>query len=59
MRRDIEAAARLGVTGTPTFFIGRTQPGSDTMMPAGAIQGAQPYALFERAVESLLTSGPS
>jgi protein-disulfide isomerase len=59
VRRDIEAARRLGVRGTPTFFIGRTQPGSDTMTAAGAIRGAQPYRVFERAIESLLASEAS
>jgi predicted DsbA family dithiol-disulfide isomerase len=41
---DYNQGVQLGVTGTPAFFIN-----------GYGISGAQPYELFEQAVESLLT----
>ncbi|MGV0869814.1 DsbA family protein [Corynebacterium kalidii] len=41
--RDAEEAARLGTTGTPTFFIGRTP-----------MVGAQPLEIFEQYIDAEL-----
>ena len=40
---DLEQGYQLGVTGTPAFFLN-----------GFGISGAQPYDLFEQAIESLL-----
>jgi protein-disulfide isomerase len=40
---DLDQGIQLGVTGTPAFFIN-----------GYAVSGAQPYSLFEQAIESLL-----
>lgn len=40
IERDIEEAERLGVTGTPTFFVNATR-----------VAGAQPYANFQTIVD--------
>ena len=45
---------RLGVTGTPTFMLGLTEPGSDTVTVATILVGAQPFARFEEAITNLL-----
>jgi protein-disulfide isomerase len=51
--RDDEAAARgVGVTATPTFFIGKTRP--DGTIEGTRVIGAQPTAAFRRVIDSLL-----
>lgn len=45
---------RAGVRGTPTFFLGLTEPNSDTITAVTTIRGAQPYARFEEAIDKLL-----
>jgi protein-disulfide isomerase len=45
---------RAGVRGTPMFFLGLTEPSSDTITAVTTIRGAQPYARFEEAIEKLL-----
>jgi protein-disulfide isomerase len=47
-----ELAASLGVTGTPTFFIGRTT--SDGRIDGSRLVGAQPIGVFRRAIDKLL-----
>jgi len=50
---DVDAAdaARLGVQGTPTFLIGKSQKNS---VEGLLMTGVQPYALFETKLKSLL-----
>ena len=50
LQKDLEAAAAAGVSGTPTFVIGRT--GSPE--PGFKITGALPYAAFRERIERLL-----
>ena len=51
--RDDEVAARsIGVTATPTFFIGKTRP--DGTVEGIRIVGAQPIAAFRKAIDPLL-----
>jgi protein-disulfide isomerase len=47
---------RLGVRGTPAFFLGLTEPNSDRFTAVTAIRGAQPFARFEEAIEKLLAT---
>lgn len=55
--RDDEVAARsIGVTATPTFFIGRTRP--DGTIDGVRIVGAQPIAAFRKAIDALLETVP-
>ncbi len=44
---DLNEGMRAGVTGTPTFFINGQK-----------IVGAQPYAVFEQVVQSILAESP-
>jgi protein-disulfide isomerase len=57
-RRDIEQGTRARVRGTPTFFLGYTDPGSRELKPVDVIIGAQPYLAFKMALERLLDRKP-
>jgi protein-disulfide isomerase len=46
---DLVAARALGATGTPTFFIGTEKDGYTK------ITGAQPFAVFQKNIEDLLS----
>jgi protein-disulfide isomerase len=48
VNRDVEDGTRLGVTGTPTFFINGRQ-----------LVGAQPLTTFQRVIDSELTRKPT
>ena len=49
---DEKAGAAIGVTGTPTFVIGRTR--SDGTVEGVRLVGAQPAAAFRRAIDQAL-----
>jgi protein-disulfide isomerase len=58
-RRVSEARAegeRAGVRGTPSFFLGLTEPHSGKITAVTALRGAQPFARFEEAIEKLLAA---
>ena len=46
---------KLQVNGTPTFFVGVTDP-SSSEIKGTRITGAQPYPAFQAAIERLLSS---
>jgi protein-disulfide isomerase len=50
---DRRLAVRLGVTGTPTVFIGRFAE-NDVLLVSAVIRGAQPTAVFRDAIERVL-----
>jgi protein-disulfide isomerase len=53
IRVDMAEGERLGVSGTPTFFLGVT--GSDgKLQKAKLIRGAQPYNVFKAEIDKLL-----
>jgi protein-disulfide isomerase len=55
IRADIAAAQAAGLTGTPSFVVGRTaQDGFEGVK----IVGAQPYAVFEAKIRELLNTRP-
>lgn len=54
VRQGIADGAKARVRGTPTFFVGLTEPDGAPIRPQHLIQGAQPYAAFKQAIESLL-----
>ncbi len=56
IRKDIAEGQKAGVTGTPTFFFGRTEPNETKIKVLRVIRGAQPYAVFREVIESLLAS---
>ena len=55
IRKDLAEAQRLQITGTPTFFLGLTDPTS-SQIKGTRISGAQPYEAFKDAIERLLSS---
>jgi len=50
---DRRLAVRLGVTGTPTVFVGRFAE-NDVLLVSAVIRGAQPTAVFRDAIERVL-----
>ena len=55
IRKDMAEAQRLQTTGTPTFFLGATDPNGSEIKGAKLV-GAQPYEAFKAAIERLLSS---
>ena len=53
IRKDLEEAQDLNVGGTPTFFVGLTDP-SKPEVKGMRIEGALPYPVFKDAIERLL-----
>src|SRR5438874_2061448 len=56
VRKDLTDAQKAGVTGTPTFFIGLTDSKGSEIKAVRKIVGAQNYAAFRDAIESLLAA---
>lgn len=55
IRRQEEAAAQLGMQGTPAFVFGTPDPSDPSKVKLGrALVGAQPLAAFQQSIESLL-----
>jgi protein-disulfide isomerase len=54
IRRDIAEAQKLGISGTPAFLIGRTDPKSSKLTILAAVRGARPFADFETEIDKLL-----
>ena len=55
IRADQAEGRKVGVSGTPGFFLGLTQPNQSTIKAVKFINGAQPYANFKDAIDTLLT----
>ena len=56
IRRDIAEVQKLGITGTPAFLIGRTDPKSSKLTIAAAVRGARPFADFKTEIDKLLAA---
>ena len=54
IRKDIADGQSVGVTGTPTFLVGLTQPNDPKIKVARVLRGAQGYSSFKVALDSLL-----
>ena len=54
VRRDLLEGQKAGIRGTPTFFLGLTEPGQPELKATRLLVGAQPYASFREAIEALL-----
>lgn len=52
VREDEKVAAAAGVTGTPTFFIGKAT--ASGAIDGARLVGAQPVAAFRRVIDLLL-----
>jgi protein-disulfide isomerase len=56
VRKDLADAQKVGATGTPTFLLGITDPKATEVKTVRKLVGAQPYAAFKDAIESLLSA---
>ena len=56
IRQDLADGQQAGVTGTPSFFLGVTEPNGSKVKAVRVLKGAQPYASFKAAIDSLLSS---
>lgn len=54
VRGDVKEAGRLGMNGTPAFFIGRDA--GKGMMEGELLSGAQPLSAFVEMVETVLAA---
>ncbi len=55
IRDDIAEGQKAGVRGTPTFFLGRTDPNTPYVKPLLMLRGAVAYPKFQKAIDRLLT----
>jgi len=56
IRKNLAEGQKAGVTGTPGFFLGMTNPNDSKIKALGALKGAQPYASFKEIIDNLLSS---
>ena len=54
IRRQMEQGRKAGVTGTPGFLIGRTEPNSNQVKILAVIKGARPFMDFKAELDRLL-----
>ena len=54
IKKDIAEGQKAGVSGTPSSLIGWVQDDGKTVKAVKIVKGAQPYAAFKEAIESLL-----
>ena len=57
VRQSLQDGVQLGVSGTPTFIVGLSEPGSSTVKAAAILRGAQPYSSFKQALDSVVGPG--
>ena len=55
IQAEMQEGVRLGISGTPTFIIGRT---SETAVEGPMLVGALPYAQFDAKLKALLAAEP-
>ena len=56
VKKDIEIGQKAGVTGTPSFFLGVTNPKDPNVKAIKVIKGAQPFSNFKEAIDTTLSS---
>jgi protein-disulfide isomerase len=55
VQNDLQDGTKAGVRGTPTFFLGLTDPEDQTKIRATSVlRGAQPYSAFKQAIDELI-----
>ncbi len=57
IRKDLAEGQQAGVTGTPGFFLGLTNPNDSKVKTLRVLKGAQPYPAFQAAIDDLLSGG--
>jgi len=56
IKKEIELGQKSGVTGTPSFFLGVTNPKDPNVKAVKVIKGAQPFNNFKEAIDTTLSS---
>jgi len=56
IRTALADGQRAGVSGTPSFFLGATEPNDSRVKALRRLVGAMPYASFKEAIDGLLSS---
>jgi protein-disulfide isomerase len=56
IKNDIATAQKAGVSGTPSFFLGVTNPKDPNVKVVKFIRGAQSYNNFKEAIDNALSS---
>lgn len=54
VRRDVQEGRSLSISGTPAFFIGFADRGSDDVRVRTVVTGAKRFPVFQRVLDSLL-----
>ena len=54
IRRQMGEARKAGLTGTPAFLIGRSEPNGNTVKVLAVLKGARPFADFKAEIDRLL-----
>jgi protein-disulfide isomerase len=54
LQKELTEAEKIGIDGTPTFFIGPLDESGDVMTVAAKIAGSHPYEAFRSAFEEVL-----
>jgi protein-disulfide isomerase len=57
IKESMTDGARLGVDGTPTFFLGVTDPNGQKIESVQRFDGAIPYSKLKNAIDQLLAGG--
>ncbi len=55
VRQDMAAGQEAGVRGTPTFFLGLSDPDAATVKATKMLRGARPYNAFKELIDALLS----
>jgi len=54
VRKNLADAEKMGINGTPTFFIGSETPDPRIVNVLSAIRGAHPYSQFNDTIDKAL-----
>jgi len=55
INKDMAEGQKAGVSGTPSSLVGFVQDDGKTVKAVKIVKGAQPYAAFKDAIDSLLS----
>jgi protein-disulfide isomerase len=55
IQKSVSEALKLGIDGTPTFFLGVVEPGGDVTIEK-RLQGTAPFDVFKTEIDALLAS---
>ena len=56
IREEMAEAQKIGVQGTPTYFLGRTGKDGERLEATATLVGAQPFPVFKETLDKLLAA---